>query len=467
MGVRRAGIGGRRSRTGLVAVAGVVLGLVTALPGSPAAAAPVELITNGGFEDPEVPGLGFFSEIPGWTDQTGCFIEVQAGGAGSPYEGSQLVELDANCSATIRQEVPVQPGRQYLLSYAFSGRPGFGSSDNVIEVRADDDLVDTATADDPGGDTAWELRQVELTATRDVLTLDFADAGVSDSLGTYLDAVSLVEIVDQATPIPPNSTWPDAAVLTPGVPVEGTLDMPGEARWYRFPVQPDSTRATGPDRLRHRPRPGGLLRHRRGVRPADRAADLSLLSAEFAATPSARPSTPRPSTPRRSTARRSTPRRSTARRSTPRRSTARRSTPRRSTPRRSTPRRSTPRRSTARTPSHPGRSTRPPRWATRCCRARSARARTPSRPRRTRARRPAACCRCRPRPACCPSRCGSRPGAPPARSTPGSPAATVPTRKAPSPSPSTSPAARARPPSTPSRRRRPSRTRRVSSARSC
>ena len=98
-------------------------------------AAGPNIVVNGSFEEP-VLALGSFSNfgsIPGWTDTSGCGIEVQNHVAGSPSVGAQFCELDSNCSSTIVQTLTTLPGLSYVLQFEFSARPGV--QDNHIQVR--------------------------------------------------------------------------------------------------------------------------------------------------------------------------------------------------------------------------------------------------------------------------------------------------------------------------------------------
>ena len=105
---------------GAAAVATLALG---SCPGV-VAAAPADLVTNGGFENPAL-GWGswsVFSSIPGWSRTSGCGIEIQNHVAGSPFEGRQYTELDSHCPTAISQVLVTDPCRYYTLSYAFSAR---------------------------------------------------------------------------------------------------------------------------------------------------------------------------------------------------------------------------------------------------------------------------------------------------------------------------------------------------------
>ena len=100
-----------------------------------------------------------------------------------------------------------------------------------------------------------------------------------------------------------NTSWTTAAPLTTAG-IDGTLTQPGEVRWYKFPVQPDSQVQVDLEPPRPELRPHDVPRHRSGVHHAGLDARTS---------PSSARSSPATRTARRSTRHRSTHHRSTAR----------------------------------------------------------------------------------------------------------------------------------------------------------
>ncbi len=151
------------------------------------------LVTNGGFESPVIGNGTFqlFASIPGWTAGTGL-IEIQNHIAGSPYEGAQFMELDSNQSSSAYQDLATVAGQTYTLSFAFSARPGTPASDNILAIYWGGTLLDTLTANGSSlNDTDWHVFTYSVTASGGTTRLQFADQGVSNSLGTYVDAVSV------------------------------------------------------------------------------------------------------------------------------------------------------------------------------------------------------------------------------------------------------------------------------------
>jgi hypothetical protein len=174
---------------------GWMASLTLLLPvGAAWAQAPSNLVVNGGFESPAL-GYGswsVFSSVNGWTTQSGCGLEIQNHVAGSPLEGAQHVELDSNCPTTIFQNLNTIAGRSYLLSFGFSPRPGVG--DNRIQVLWGGQNVADVNANGAGlPDTQWRYSTVRVTASTNNTRLTFADASWPDSLGGYVDEVSVTD----------------------------------------------------------------------------------------------------------------------------------------------------------------------------------------------------------------------------------------------------------------------------------
>lgn len=153
-----------------------------------------ELIVNGGFESPQLSSSTWhtFTSIPGWGLSYGPSIEVQKRVAGSPYEGNQFVELDSHSNSGIFQDISTSPRASYRLSLAFSPRPGTSADDNILEIYWAGELLATVTRPGNGlSDTRWTRLSYNVTATSSTTRLELRDAGISNGLGTYVDAVSL------------------------------------------------------------------------------------------------------------------------------------------------------------------------------------------------------------------------------------------------------------------------------------
>jgi len=177
-------------------------GMTLGIPGERAAApapAPVpapasELIVNGDFENPAL-SYGSWSQFPsiqGWKLSFGHSIEVQNHAAGSPVQGDQFVELDSDGSSGIYQDVASVAGARYELNFRYSPRPGVEESNNAIEVWIDGDRLATVSSNGRDiRDTSWARIVLPVRASGRQMRVEFRDAGTSDSLGGYIDAVSL------------------------------------------------------------------------------------------------------------------------------------------------------------------------------------------------------------------------------------------------------------------------------------
>jgi hypothetical protein len=176
--------------------------IATALVGggrSARAALPAgSLIQNGSFETPAAASGTFFSSIPGWQPTIQCGaggIEIQRNAFGPAFDGQQSLELNSNCVDGVSQVVPTTPGVTYTLSFAFAARPGTAASQNQMRVVFDGATVaSVGPLLSPGSSMAWVLHQVAVTATGTSTTLTFqgTDPSSGDTVGTELDAVSLV-----------------------------------------------------------------------------------------------------------------------------------------------------------------------------------------------------------------------------------------------------------------------------------
>ena len=156
------------------------------------------IVVNGSFEDPALPNgsWSLFTSIPGWSLASGPYIEVQNHVAGDPYDGNQFVELDSTAESAIFQDLPTIAGAEYYLSFAFSARPGVPV--NIMGVSWNGLPVTTLSADGSAlADTNWNVYSFTVAATSSSTRLQFSGLGPSDSLGEYVDAVSV-----QTTPEP-------------------------------------------------------------------------------------------------------------------------------------------------------------------------------------------------------------------------------------------------------------------------
>lgn len=181
------------------------------------------LVVNGDFEAPIVTagagwdifdsgtlGLGWtvewYNVPPTWGSYTRpdpAHLELHRGvNNWLPHDGDQHAELDTDwngpvapgpngepANVRIYQDIPTCPGGTYDLSYAWSPRPGH--ADNALEVRWDGNWIATYTKTG-SGNTDWQPHLVlGLVASTDTTRLEFIEVGNPDSLGMFLDAVSV------------------------------------------------------------------------------------------------------------------------------------------------------------------------------------------------------------------------------------------------------------------------------------
>ena len=154
------------------------------------------LLVNGSFESPAIaPGtFSLFSSIPGWSIASGPFIEIQNHVAGSPHEGNQYLELDSTANTSVYQDVPTVTGASYLLTLWYSPRPGIAAASNGVNLIVDGTSNTLLIGEGIGhSDTVWTQYSFSLIGNGST-RIEFAGVGISDSLGGYIDAVSLTSV---------------------------------------------------------------------------------------------------------------------------------------------------------------------------------------------------------------------------------------------------------------------------------
>lgn len=189
-----------------VLLAGIAAGLLIA---GTSGMAQANLIVNGSFEEP---GLSDHSwavyndEIPGWKRVSGSGIEVQHNAAGSSFDGVQHVELDSHYNyrgtgnnSAMEQAVHTIIGQSYQLTFAYSPRPGQGADTTGIEVLWNGEVIASISQSGIGnGNTVWSTWSYLLSGGGEDF-LGFRAVGKEDSLGGYIDAVSLNPVPEPAT----------------------------------------------------------------------------------------------------------------------------------------------------------------------------------------------------------------------------------------------------------------------------
>jgi hypothetical protein len=164
-------------------------------------------VVNGSFET--TPGFnrsnyGNFSSIPGWTTPTPLLgIEVQNSGTlgFAAADGKNYVELDSDTNVSIEQSILFSAG-DYILSFFYSPRvnaPGSNTNDMIFKLAGGGatvvggSVLNAPNTSYPHG--AWtEVRKRFTIMTDGSYTLQFAASGKPESLGAFIDDVSLAPI---------------------------------------------------------------------------------------------------------------------------------------------------------------------------------------------------------------------------------------------------------------------------------
>jgi hypothetical protein len=168
------------------------------------------------FEAPDVADWAVF-QVAGdgsdWNAEFGTGIEIQDESLGitDAYDGEQYVELDsdfarggdAGASGTnsgMGALIPFIEGRTYNISFAYKPRTDT-PDDNVISLYAltyngggvSGDLLFTVN-ETTSSLSDWMVYTVSYTAMAGVNGIGFAAEGIENSLGGFLDAVSVSEV---------------------------------------------------------------------------------------------------------------------------------------------------------------------------------------------------------------------------------------------------------------------------------
>lgn len=184
------------------------------------------LLVNGSFEtplvDPASDGWDIFDSIvdglawvvtwinPATEAPAVAKLELQDGRPAS--DGNQYAELDSNYTqpgapqilgdarVKIAQTVPTVIGEEYTFKFDLSAIPGRrgGPGNNKVNVLVDGTIVDTHTADGRTATTTnWSTYSYSFTATTTSTEVALADAGRSNTFGTFVDNVSLAGCVPE------------------------------------------------------------------------------------------------------------------------------------------------------------------------------------------------------------------------------------------------------------------------------
>jgi len=184
----------------------------------------VNMVVNGDFETPIVANgakwdiYNMYSPMLGWTTSwhngsssyngqdrpEPAYLELHRGVNGwLSYSGSQHAELDTDwdgpggslngepASVKISQTLSTIPGYRYEIKYAYSPRPNESAADNKLQSWWGGVSLGIHQSAG-GGNTSWTEYTFEKVATANTTNLEFTDEGTPNSLGTFIDKVSVV-----------------------------------------------------------------------------------------------------------------------------------------------------------------------------------------------------------------------------------------------------------------------------------
>lgn len=187
------------------------------------------IFVNGGFETPLVTDSALWDVFPaaitGWTiawrgDVPTTFnsftrpepgnLELHAGVLGAAHSGAQYAELDSDwnghnpgpdgepSSTVISQVIPTISGATYSVDYWFAPRPNTDAATNKVEARFNGVVLDTVgPLAGGGGNPAWQHRGpfVFVATSTAPAVVSFTDAGTADSLGSFIDDVTVLQTI--------------------------------------------------------------------------------------------------------------------------------------------------------------------------------------------------------------------------------------------------------------------------------
>ncbi len=184
--------------------------LFGALMLAPVSASAADLITNGGFEDPNVSNACCSTvppdALPGWTVNFGNVNVVNGTFSSSngnlAHEASQYLDLVGQGGiGSISQVISTVAGQVYTLSFWYSHNlfAGLGSASASVSVDGLSDSVTHSTGSN--ANLGWQLYSKNFTATGSSATLNFTNTAGAGNEGVFLDAVSI------SAAVPEPSTW--------------------------------------------------------------------------------------------------------------------------------------------------------------------------------------------------------------------------------------------------------------------
>jgi len=190
--------------TPIQVVRGALAGLAACVLIGSAAAAPINLIDNGSFEDvKQANGTWsiYTKNFAGWQVNKTYGVELRNNVAGAAFDGVNFVELDTTGNSWISQTFDTTIGQSYKVSFYFSPRAGVAADSNDISALINGATALTASGSGVGASgNVWKEYSFNFVAAGDLSTLGFKAGGLSNSYGGSLDNVSV-------TAVPEPSSW--------------------------------------------------------------------------------------------------------------------------------------------------------------------------------------------------------------------------------------------------------------------
>lgn len=177
----------------ITVLAGIALASAAAVPASAA------VVFTSTFENvPGGPAAGQFrilAAADGWTGAPNIELQNHVAGNPAPTGGKVFVELDTNSNSAMQRTIGAGT---YALSYLYSPRPGIAQASNGIEVLLNGVSL-SQIAQQGLAATSWSTVNVDRFTAAAGSTLTFRATGTSDSLGGYVDNISLAAVPEPAT----------------------------------------------------------------------------------------------------------------------------------------------------------------------------------------------------------------------------------------------------------------------------
>ena len=147
----------------------------------------------------------FHRGVNGWQPQEGYQHAELDGDWGGPSSG----QSGEDGSTKIYQHLPTVAGNDYTISFWTSPRPGI--ADNKVQFSWDGVIKDTIVENgSANGQTVWSQHTYTFEAMDSMTTIEFADLSVGDSLGSFIDNVSVKE--ECPPPCEPGPSWATSVV---------------------------------------------------------------------------------------------------------------------------------------------------------------------------------------------------------------------------------------------------------------